>query len=100
MAHEPAHDIDDDLDWEAEPNPEMVHWQPTHSPDGSGSRSLPVSPAGALGIVALGSVAVGAIAVGALAIGALAIGRLAVGRASFRRVEIDELVVGRVRFKD
>ncbi len=93
-------DIDDDPAWDTEPNPDMVHWQPTHAPDGGAGRSLPVSAAGALGIVALGSVAVGAIAVGALAIGALAIGRLAIGRASFRRVEIDELVVGRIRFKD
>jgi hypothetical protein len=59
-------DVDDDPAWDVEPNPDIVHWQPTHAPDG----------------------------------GALAIGRLAIGRASFRRVEIDELVVGRIRFKD
>jgi len=48
----------------------------------------------------LGALALGAIAVGALAIGALAIGRLSVGRARFRRVEIDELVVRKLRVTD
>ena len=46
------------------------------------------------------AVVVGAVAVGALAIGAVAIGRLAVGQARFRRLEIDELVVGRLILKD
>jgi ABC-type anion transport system duplicated permease subunit len=54
------------------------------------------------GAVAAGATATGALAVGALAIGALAIGRLVVGRLKVRstylqRVEIDELVVRRLR---
>lgn len=92
--------IDDDPAWDADPNPELVHWQPTHSPDGTAASPVRLSPAGALGLVGLGSVVVGAVAVGALAIGAVAIGRLAVGQARFRRLEIDELVVGRLILKD
>lgn len=49
------------------------------------------------GAGALGALAVGAVAVGAFAIGALAIGTLVVGRARFRRVEIDQLVVRRLK---
>ncbi len=101
MTAETDFDFDDsDEAWDAEPNPEMVHWQPSHSVDRIRGASATLSPAGALGAIALGSAVVGAVAVGAIAIGALAIGRLAVGRATIRRLEIDELVVGRVRFKD
>jgi len=48
----------------------------------------------------VGALAVGALAIGALAIGVLAIGRLVIGRARIRRLEIDELVVGRRRVTD
>ena len=49
---------------------------------------------------ALGAAAIGAAALGAVAIGALAVGRLAVGQARIRRVEIDELVVRRLRITE
>jgi hypothetical protein len=56
----------------------------------------------AVGAQAIGSLAAGALAFGAVAIGALAIGRLVVGRLIVRKsylhcVEIDELIVRRVR---
>lgn len=47
--------------------------------------------------VALGAAAVGAIAVGALAIGRLAIGRATVKRARFGSLEVDDLVVRKLR---
>jgi hypothetical protein len=50
-----------------------------------------------VGAKAVGALAVGAIAFGALAFGAVAIGALAIGRARIRRVEIDDLVVRRLR---
>jgi hypothetical protein len=100
MATDIELEIDDDPAWDAEPNPEMVHWQPPHRPDRIKGAAATLSAGGALGLVALGSIAFGAVAVGALAVGAVAIGRLAIGRASFRKLEIDELVIGRVRFKD
>jgi hypothetical protein len=56
--------------------------------------------ASAIGTSAIGSVVIGALAVGALAIGAVAIGRLAIGRARLRRVEIDELIVRRLRITE
>jgi hypothetical protein len=86
--------------WDSEPNPEMVHWQPTHSPDSAAVKHITLSTTGALGLIAVGSAVVGALAVGAVAVGAVAIGALSVGRARVRRLEIDELVVGRVTFKD
>lgn len=43
------------------------------------------------------AVSVGALAVGALAIGYLAIGGLSVRNGKFKRLEIDELVVKRIR---
>ena len=49
---------------------------------------------------ALGAAAIGAAALGAVAVGALAVGRLAVGQARIRRVEIDELVVRRLRITE
>lgn len=79
----------------------IVDWQPTHRGNARGG----VAAGGvAAGGVAAGSgvmlaLAVGALAFGAMAIGALAIGRMSVGSARFRRLEIDELVVGRVRMK-
>ncbi len=95
---------DDEPAWDSAPNPDLVHWQPTHRPHGSVlsdvEQARPAfSPAGALGLVMLGSAAMGAVAVGALAIGALAIGRLAVGDARFRRLQVDELVIGKIRWK-
>jgi hypothetical protein len=51
----------------------------------------------AVGAMAIGAIAIGALSLGALAIGALAIGGLAIGRARIRCVEIDELVVRRLR---
>lgn len=92
-------EIDEDPAWDAEPNPELVRWQPTHRPDGR-SPAFSASPGGAWGALALGSIVFGVVAVGALAVGALAIGRLAVGRASIRRLEIDELVIGEVLRRD
>jgi hypothetical protein len=47
-----------------------------------------------------GATALGAVAIGALAVGALAIGRLVVGSGRFKRLEIDELVVGRLILRD
>ena len=93
-------DLDDEAAWDADPNPEIVHWQPTHKPDVVEGSAASLSPAGALGLIAVGSAIAGAVAIGALAIGAMAIGTLAIGRARVRRLEIDELVVGRIRFKD
>jgi hypothetical protein len=57
-------------------------------------------PAIRSGAAALGALALGALALGAVALGAVAIGRLAVGKARFRSVEIDELVVKRLRFRE
>ncbi|WP_197893946.1 hypothetical protein [Variovorax sp. RA8] len=63
------------------------------------ARALPAAATGAhaIGTSALGSTLIGAAALGALAIGALSIGRLFVGRARIRRLDIDELVVRRIR---
>jgi hypothetical protein len=47
--------------------------------------------------LALGAVAVGAVAIGALAIGRLAVGRLAIRRARFGVLEVDDLVVRKLR---
>ena len=54
----------------------------------------------AIGAQAIGAIALGAVAIGALAVGAVAIGRLAIGRARIRHVEIDELVVRKLRVID
>ena len=64
-----------------------------------GHRSLQSASIGAqaVGAQAIGALAIGALAIGALAIGALAIGRLAIGRSRIRRLEIDDLVVRRLR---
>lgn len=63
-------------------------------PSGQESRVLPASAGGAH---VMGALAVGAVATRAMAIGALAIGKLAIGRARIRCVEIDKLVVGKLR---
>ena len=60
----------------------------------------PQNRAFALAGQAVGAVAIGAAALGAIAVGALAVGRLAVGQARIRRVEIDELVVRRLRITE
>ncbi len=54
-------------------------------------------PALSIGAEAVGTLALAAVAVGALAIGALAIGQLAISRARILHLEIDELVVRRLR---
>jgi hypothetical protein len=54
----------------------------------------------AVALAAVGATAVGALAIGALAVGVLGIGRLAVGSGRFKRLEIDELVVGRLILRD
>jgi len=79
----------------------IVEWQPTGR---HGARGGVAAGGVAAGGVAAGSgvilaLATGALAIGALAIGALAVGRLTVGHARFRTLEIDELVVGRIRMK-
>lgn len=51
----------------------------------------------AVGTLAVGSLAVAALAVGALAIGALAIGRLEMRQGRIRKLQIDDLTVGRLR---
>ena len=78
--------------------PDVVHWQPPLR--AGGWRGLPggrAASADSILLLGVAAVAFGAFAVGAAAIGALAIGRLAVGKGSFRRLEIDELVIHRVR---
>ena len=50
-----------------------------------------------IGAQAVGALCVGALAMGALAIGTLALGRLVIGRSRIRRLEIDEIVVARLR---
>jgi hypothetical protein len=61
------------------------------------SDRAPVPTAARLIAVALGAAAFGAMAVGALAIGRAAIGRLAIKKARFGTLEVDELVVRRLR---
>jgi hypothetical protein len=65
--------------------------------ESTGAQAVGVSAVGAKTIWA---VAIGAFAIGALAIGALAIGRLAIGRARIRRIEVDDLVVRRLRITE
>lgn len=63
------------------------------------SRGATATGATAIGAASFGAMALGAVALGAAVVGALAIGRLSVGRARLRRVEIDELIVGRIEFR-
>jgi hypothetical protein len=51
----------------------------------------------AVGASAIGAIAVGAVAFGAIAIGALVIRRLAGNHSHFKRLDIDELTVRRLR---
>jgi hypothetical protein len=55
--------------------------------------------ASALPAAAVAALALGAVAIGFYAIGRLAIGQLVIGRARFRRVEIDDLTVGRLHIR-
>ena len=78
---------------------EIIDWQPTHRRSlGMARAGIATGGAAAL-LTTVGALAIGAFAIGAVAFGAVAIGRLAVGSAKFRRLEIDELVVGRLRVK-
>jgi len=54
----------------------------------------------AIGAKSVGGLALGALAIGALALGVVAVGRLVIGRAKIKHLEIDELVVIRLRVKD
>jgi hypothetical protein len=77
---------------------EIVHWQPTHRPYGLAQAHGAVAQgASATGSSIVGALAMGALALGAIAIGALAIGRLSVGTARFKRLEVGDLVVRRLR---
>jgi hypothetical protein len=90
--------IDTELDEQETLPEEIVHWQPTHRPYGLAQAHVGVAQgASATGSSIVGALAMGALALGAIAIGALAIGRLSVGAAKFRRVEIGDLVVRRLR---
>ena len=60
----------------------------------------PAQEAAVLHAQRIGALALGALAIGAIAIGAVAIGRLAIGRARIRRLEIDDLIVRRLRLKE
>ena len=75
-----------------------------HWPASRGFRllQLPATTAVSVGALAVSSFAIVALAIGALAIGALAIGRLSVRRATAQKVhlgevEIDDLIVRRLR---
>ena len=48
---------------------------------------------------AVGAVAAAVLALGAIAVGRLVIGALSVSRARFKRVEIDDLVVKRLHYR-
>src|SRR6266536_558681 len=54
----------------------------------------------AIGAQSVGALALGALAIGALALGVVAVGRLVIGRAKIRHLEIDDLVVNRLRVMD
>src|SRR5919198_403970 len=53
-----------------------------------------------IGAQSVGALALGALAIGSLALGVVAIGRLVIGRAKIRHLEIDDLVVNRLRVVD
>lgn len=61
---------------------------------------LPPTPRNSLAAGAVGALALGATALGAIMIGRLVIGALSVSKAKFKRVEIDDLVVKRLHYKD
>ena len=54
-------------------------------------------PAASLLALALGAAAFGAVAIGALAIGRLAVGRMVIKKARFGALEVDELMVRKLR---
>jgi hypothetical protein len=73
----------------------------TRKIDRRASDLVPLSArAFAIGAQAIGALAAGALAIGAVALGAVAIGRLAIGHSKIKRIEIDELVVKRLRITD
>ena len=76
---------------------EIVHWQPNHRAALAETRGAVAQGASATGSSVVGALAMGALALGAVAIGALAIGRLSVGTARFKRLEVGDLVVRRLR---
>jgi hypothetical protein len=88
--------IQTDLEDDEAPAMEIVHWQPTGRHHAVEVKKASVGAAAA-GAAAVGAFAVGALAIGALAIGALAISKLTVRHARFGRLEIDELVVRKLR---
>jgi hypothetical protein len=75
---------------------QIVQWQPTHRPLTTAHGAV-AQGASATGSSIIGALALGALALGTVAIGALAIGRLNVRHARLGRVEIDDLVVRRLR---
>jgi hypothetical protein len=96
--------IDADLEDLDEPESlpeEIVHWQPTHRPmtqtHGAVAQGASATGSAIVGALAMGALALGAVAIGALAIGRLGIGRLGVRGARFGKVEVDELVVRRLK---
>jgi hypothetical protein len=96
--------IEDDLEDLDEPETlpeEIVHWQPTHRPlteaHGAVAQGASATGSSLLGALAMGALAIGAVAIGALAIGRLGIGRLSVRHARFGKLEVDELVVRRLK---
>jgi hypothetical protein len=76
---------------------EIVHWQPSHRPPLNQAHGAVAQGASATGSAIMGAVALGALAMGAVAIGVLAIGRLNVRHARFGRLEVDELIVRKLR---
>ena len=54
----------------------------------------------AVSAAAVGALAAGVLALGAIAIGRLVIGAVSISRARFKRVEIDDLVVRRLHYKN
>jgi hypothetical protein len=90
-------DVDED---EPEVLPEeIVHWQPNHRPLNQAHGAV-AQGASATGSSIVGALALGALAMGAVAIGVLAIGRLNVRYVKLGKVEIDDLVVRRMRVLD
>jgi hypothetical protein len=99
-ARDEGETMSDDLDLdEPESLPEaIVHWQPNHHHVALTQTSGAVAKgASIVGLSAVTALALGAMAIGAVAIGALAIGRLNIGGAKLGRVEIDELIVRRLK---
>jgi len=88
--------IDVDVDEPESLPEEIVHWQPNHRPLNQAHGAV-AQGASATGSSVIGALALGALALGAVAIGVLAIGRLNVRHVKLGRVDIDDLVVRRMR---